>query len=568
MANTWEINQIVDLQKGIDKVEVWPHALLFIGDKNAHTWNVAIMNGGAPANISGGVTGYFIRQDGTTVYVAGSLSDNVASVTFDDDCYAFEGDLKAMMRIATGDSVITISALLFQVRYGITDQIVDPGKVIPSIDELLAQIENIRSAAEAANSATEKANAAASNVETATKKANDAASKANSASTDASNAAKAANEAAAKAEEAASKNKLYDSTGTATDGAMTQKATTDEINNNANAIARRMPVAYDFGGARLNNVFANAAEFKSAVDAGDFSNIHIGDYWDIKLNGTFRDYGSYSIPRGVQLYNDDDCLIPYTTQNLADYREAIYFSNTAVTLQNTQGIYYYAKSADCLPYFERTCNNAVMLLEIAAINPYWRYGNSGSLSGAVNHVLFVSRDCLPFTMRMRKANTVWEDTTTQNPWIGSALYKTLNDPDYGVVKLIKATDIGAYMYDGSDGNGMRYYGETRSSVTATTSSGAWTSRGKLFLPTEDEIWGRAIYTLNNACGHTRLPIFDGSCRHISKGIGNGASRAVWWCMSACAGNATNFCNVGSYGFPNNYYAADLFGAPVCFIVAQ
>lgn len=228
MSNNWTINQTVDLARGIDKVEVWPRALMYVGDKNAHTWNVTILDNGVPSKISGGVTGYFIRHDGTTVYVHGNLEGNVASVTLDDDCYAFEGDLRAMMRIASGESIITISALLFQVRHGITDQIIDPGDTIPTLDELLAQIENVRSAASAVNDAIEKANSAAENADIATQNANDATTKAKDATSSATNAASSANAAAAKAE-ASIKNKLYDTAGQNTDGAMTQRAVTEAI---------------------------------------------------------------------------------------------------------------------------------------------------------------------------------------------------------------------------------------------------------------------------------------------------------------------------------------------------
>lgn len=331
------------------------------------------------------------------------------------------------------------------------------------------------------------------------------------------------------------------------------------------ALEKNQPGApnYTFDGVKLNDIFASASDFKAAVAAGDFSKIHIGDYWEIKLNGTFRDYGSYTVPSGVKYYSDSALTAGAGTTPSALMGQ---YETEAAVKVTISGADYFVATSDCTDYYERVCNNAVMLLEVAAINPYWRYGDSGSLSGAVNHVLFISRDCIPFTMRMRKANTVWEDTTTQNPWIGSALYKTLNDPDNGVVKLIKATDIGAYMYEGADGNGMRYYGETRSSVTASTSSGAWASRGKLFLPTEDEIWGRIIFTLNSYNAHTKLQIFDYSRRHISKGIGNGAYRSAWWCMSAYAGNATFFCYVNDRCIPGNTNASNMIGTPVCFLI--
>lgn len=275
------------------------------------------------------------------------------------------------------------------------------------------------------------------------------------------------------------------------------------------------PRNYVIEGANLKTVFGTAAAFHTAVAAGDFSKIRVGDYWPISLTGNFRDY----------------------------------------SVGSSAG-----------EYQQKSFSNAVVNLEVAAINPYWRYGDSGSIGSGTPHVLFISRDSLPMTFKMRKTDGLWEDETSKNPWLGSALYKTLNDPNYGIVKLVAATDIGAYIYAGTDGNGMRYEGEKRDPITATTSTAAWFSRGKLFLPTEDEIWGREIFTVRNAHAMKGLPIFDGTRRHISKGIGDGASRSYWWTMSAVANLATNFCFVVNNCYPGNYGASNAYGAPVCFLV--
>lgn len=255
------------------------------------------------------------------------------------------------------------------------------------------------------------------------------------------------------------------------------------------------------------------------------------------MTGTYRDVGTYTCPAGTQLYSDTALTTKAGTA--ASILEAQWIDATYCKVSS--GGDKYCATSGCLAYFERTLSNALLNLEVAAINPYWRYGDSGELTGAKNHVLFISRDCLPHYLRFRKANTKWH--VAPDPaggigvWQGSALYTTLNDADNGVLPLLAATDIGAYIYGGASGGGMRYYGETRATEATTTSSGAWLDRGKLFLPTEDEIWGQIIFSIRSCQCHPQLPIFSGTRCHISKGIGDGGSRYIWWGMSAFADHA-------------------------------
>ncbi len=168
MSNSWIINQTVDLSQGIDSIKVWPKALLVTGDENAHTWRVEIKDKGQPASVSGGVMGYFVRSDGDTVIANGTLEGNVAKVTLPKECYAYEGDLQALMRLSSGSENVSLSALLFRVRSIVTDAVVDPGEVVPSLDELFAQLAAIHQATKDANTATNNANSAAERAENAT----------------------------------------------------------------------------------------------------------------------------------------------------------------------------------------------------------------------------------------------------------------------------------------------------------------------------------------------------------------------------------------------------------------
>lgn len=338
----------------------------------------------------------------------------------------------------------------------------------------------------------------------------------------------------------------------------------DDAGAHANLIAPfRRPLNGLYDGVDLSTVFASAADFRAAVAAGDFSKIKVGDYWPITLSGTFRDYSSYTVPSGVTYYSDAALTISVGTT--ATTYEGLYSSATAVSFAISSTTYYVAIGG-CLAYFARTLSNAILKLEVGGINPYYNYGDTALAS---NHIILISRDCLPVTLKMRAENSVWYNTSATNPWLGSALYETLNNSDYGLLKLIADSNLGAYIYSGPNSKGMRWLGETKAAGVATPTSWSWVGRGKIFLPTELEIWNQSVYTNNSYCMglNNQIDIFKGSTRHIVKGLGNGGSRCNWWSASAYVGSATNFAYVNGNGNPGNNLASYSNGVPACFLLA-
>lgn len=112
---------------------------------------------------------------------------------------------------------------------------------------------------------------------------------------------------------------------------------------------------------------------------------------------------------------------------------------------------------------------------------------------------------------------------------------------------------------------MRYYAETRSKTNQQ--SGVWEDRGILFLPTEDEIWGRWIATsgASYSANMTQWPIFVGGRRHFAKGAGNAASRNHVWCASSSA--VTTFARVNNNGNPDANGASGAYVAAPCFLLS-
>lgn len=145
------------------------------GDKDAHVFELSLYRGGKEIALSGAsAQGYFIRADGYTVPIMGTISGNVVTLTLSEGCYYIVGNFNLIIKVSTAESRKSVFWGNGYVVRSMTDAIVDEENVIPSLDELLAQIAAAEAAAKAANTA-------ATNANNATKAAKEAATNANTA---------------------------------------------------------------------------------------------------------------------------------------------------------------------------------------------------------------------------------------------------------------------------------------------------------------------------------------------------------------------------------------------------
>ena len=169
------------------------------GDKDAHIFELSLYRGAEEMDLSGASAhGYFIRADGYTVPITGAISGNVVTLTLSEGCYYVVGNFNLIIKVSIGESRKSVFWGNGYVVRSMTDAIVDEENVIPSLDELLAQIAATESAAKAANQAASAANSAATSARKAASVADTNASSANSAASAAKAAATTATEAAAK----------------------------------------------------------------------------------------------------------------------------------------------------------------------------------------------------------------------------------------------------------------------------------------------------------------------------------------------------------------------------------
>ena len=133
------IKKTVDLD-AIQKVDQLEGPLYQL-EESGHTFEITCMSGGTAAAVSGTVSGRFLRADETTVYFTGTLAGNVASLTLPQSCYNVSGRFGLVVFISGNDVTSAIYAVSGNVYRSTSDTIIDPTGEIPSLEELIAQIE-------------------------------------------------------------------------------------------------------------------------------------------------------------------------------------------------------------------------------------------------------------------------------------------------------------------------------------------------------------------------------------------------------------------------------------------
>lgn len=240
---------------------------LFSADNQGNRIGVELVNQGTPVTPVEGVTGYAIRADDQTVLINGSISGNKASIILPASAYVVAGPIHIVIKVGQ----TTVGAFSGYVRRSTTDAIIDPGHVIPDINELLAKIAACEAATNSANTAASNANSKATVANNAATNANTAASNANSKATLADTAANNANSKATLANTAAtSANNAASSANTAATNANNKAALADEkatAANNAASTANTAATNANSKATLADTAATNANNKASQADA-------------------------------------------------------------------------------------------------------------------------------------------------------------------------------------------------------------------------------------------------------------------------------------------------------------
>lgn len=158
MAMQTDLLFTTDLDKGVAVTKL--HPLLFTGDDASHRFIVSVNRDEQPENLSGTtVYGYFVRADEAMVTLEGNVdSDGRALITLNSSCYSVPGRFQLVIRVTQGGVKTTIFCADGYMKHTTSDSIVDEENVIPSIEDLLAQVAVMEEAIDRANAAADKAN--------------------------------------------------------------------------------------------------------------------------------------------------------------------------------------------------------------------------------------------------------------------------------------------------------------------------------------------------------------------------------------------------------------------------
>ena len=137
--------------------------VMFSQDNMANKVGVKVTYNGEAAELIGSVIASVIRDDGGTVTWNGYKEGNEAFVVLPEAAYAVVGRISIVIRLINSEnqSKTTLAACTAYVYRTSTDTYIDPGRVVPDLLDLLAQIDSMRTATYAANSAAVNANSAA-----------------------------------------------------------------------------------------------------------------------------------------------------------------------------------------------------------------------------------------------------------------------------------------------------------------------------------------------------------------------------------------------------------------------
>ena len=125
-----------------EKIEIRHcESVMFSGDDKGVVVGVHLFNGGAEYAGGGTVSGKVIRSDGAEVALTGAISGNDVSVVLLESCLAVPGPIGVYIRLTADSQKATVLSAVYTVQATSTGTIVDPGTIIPSVNDLIDDIE-------------------------------------------------------------------------------------------------------------------------------------------------------------------------------------------------------------------------------------------------------------------------------------------------------------------------------------------------------------------------------------------------------------------------------------------
>lgn len=115
--------------------------IVFSKDNLSNEITVKLYNGESEYSGGGTVSATVIRADGRTVPLTGTITGNVVSLALIESCMEVPGQIQIFIRLTSGNVKTTVFAGVFTAVRTETDSVIDPGTIIPSVTDLINQID-------------------------------------------------------------------------------------------------------------------------------------------------------------------------------------------------------------------------------------------------------------------------------------------------------------------------------------------------------------------------------------------------------------------------------------------
>lgn len=313
------------------------------------------------------------------------------------------------------------------------------------------------------------------------------------------------------------------------------------------------------------------AWIKARITAGNFAGIHVNDYIpftttnNVTLNACvgginiYKNYGDTAVGNHI----DFICRELWPTRKPVN---PVNYNNGLIPVETLTG--------------DGTTTTFVLTKEMDGIASVTQGGE-----GLTGYSYDASTFTLTFAEAPAAGSIIVTGTGTEYPWLASDLYHWLNSLAGQVpngtglnpaVKHVDYTQGGVYYYLPANLKNVivekRAYLPKRYSASGLLSddnAGGWENIGKLWLPSECEVYGAPCWggkggyaTMGN---NIQYPIFAHNMNRVKKRSG---SRDTWWVLSFYSGNTTYWCIVANYGYASSLLVSNPYiAAPVCFRIS-
>lgn len=138
----------VDIASGVIE-RSFAHISIGENDNNANIFGVNVLKNKSDFNLAGcACVGFFVRADGNTTVINGSVEGNKAYVEVPQACYAYAGVFTLTIKVSGTNFAGTLRIVDGTVVETSTGSLIDPGNVIPDLSDWTALVEDAQEAAE------------------------------------------------------------------------------------------------------------------------------------------------------------------------------------------------------------------------------------------------------------------------------------------------------------------------------------------------------------------------------------------------------------------------------------